>query len=211
MYRRCTKTCLIDTDTRYCSETLNRYRYRYKSIARYVSPIQVSRYCPSLSSSNVVVVARFSIRQTMKTSQRSNNRSAIYRLQSSLCDNKVYRFLSTTTGLPKLFRSQPLLIFQNFSRPFTAKITNSAKYAFVIIIERLKLKTSYRYSIIYLFYFCGIFILLSRESNQCAIRARSGVASHLFTHQHGVIPLSACPTDTTSKLAGLFFTLSLYC
>ena len=84
-------------------------------------------------------------------------------------------------GLPKLFRSRPLLIFQNFSRPFTAKITNSAKYAFVIIIERRKLKTSYRYSIIYLFYFCGIFILLSRENDQCAIRARSGVASHLFT------------------------------
>ena len=85
------------------------------------------------------------------------------------------------SGLPKLFRSRPLLIFQNFSRPFTTKITNSAKYAFVIIIKRRKLKTSYRYSIIYLFYFCGIFILLSRESNQCAIRARSGVASHLFT------------------------------
>ena len=31
------------------------------------------------------------------------------------------------------------------------------------------------------FTFSYIFILLSRESNQCAIRARLGVASHLFT------------------------------
>ena len=54
LYRQCTKTCLIDTDTRYCSETLNRYRYRYESIARYVSPMQVSRYCPSLGISKGV-------------------------------------------------------------------------------------------------------------------------------------------------------------
>jgi len=40
------KTCLIDTDVRYIRDVLN--RYRYKSIARFVSPIQVSRYCPSL-------------------------------------------------------------------------------------------------------------------------------------------------------------------
>ena len=46
LYRLFTKTCLIDTDTRYYSETPN--RYRYKSIARYVSPILVSRYCSSL-------------------------------------------------------------------------------------------------------------------------------------------------------------------
>ena len=113
--------------------------------------------------------------------------------------------LSCSAGLPKLFRSRPLLIFQNF---FTAKITNSAKYAFVIIIERRKLKTSYRYSIIYLFYFCYL-----SSYHEKAINALYELAQELpaicLPHQHGVIPLSACPTDTTSKLAGLFFTLLL--
>ena len=111
---------------------------------------------------------------------QSDNTSVVARDQEFLWHSICY-VKRPKAGLPKLFRSRPLLIFQNFSRPFISKITNSAKYAFVIIIERRKLKTSYRYSIIYLFYFCGIFILLSRESNQCAIRARSGVASHLFT------------------------------
>ena len=34
---------------------------------------------------------------------------------------------------------------------------------------------------LYLFFFSCIFILISRESDQCAIRARLGVASHLST------------------------------
>ena len=36
-------------------------------------------------------------------------------------------------------------------------------------------------SIFFYFFFSRIFILLSRESDQCAIRARLGVASHLST------------------------------
>ena len=54
--------------------------------------------------------------------------------------------------------------------------------------------------------FSCIFIL-SRESDQSAIRARLGVASHLSTTPR--IPPSAIPNGTTSKLAGLFITLSL--
>ena len=59
--------------------------------------------------------------------------------------------------------------------------------------------------------FCSIFILLSQENDQCAVRAPLGVASHIcLPHQDGGIPLSAFPNDT-SKLAGLFYTLSLQC
>ena len=56
-----------------------------------------------------------------------------------------------------------------------------------------------------------IFILLSRDSDhdQRAIRARLGVASHLSSTPRWGIPLSALPNSTTSKLAGLFFTLFL--
>ena len=61
------------------------------------------------------------------------------------------------------------------------------------------------------FLFSCIFILLSRESDQCAIRARLGVAGHLSTTPRWGIPLSAFPNSTTSKLAGLFSTLSLQC
>ena len=57
--------------------------------------------------------------------------------------------------------------------------------------------------------FSSIFILLSRESDQSAIRARLGVSSHLSTTLKWGIPLSAFPNGTTSKLAGLFSTLSL--
>ena len=59
---------------------------------------------------------------------------------------------------------------------------------------------------IFFVYFC-IFILLSRENDQCAIRARLEVASHLSPHQDWGISLSAFPNGTTSKLAGLFSTL----
>ena len=59
--------------------------------------------------------------------------------------------------------------------------------------------------------FSCIFILLSRESDQSAMRARLGVASHLSTTPRWGIPLSAFPNGTTSKLAGLFSTLSLQC
>ena len=54
-----------------------------------------------------------------------------------------------------------------------------------------------------------IFILLSRESDQCAIIARLGVAGHLSTTPRWGISLSAFPNGSTSKLAGLFSTLSL--
>ena len=60
------------------------------------------------------------------------------------------------------------------------------------------------------FVFSCIFILLSRESDQCAIGLQAlGVASHRLPHQHGGILLSAFPNGTTSKLAGLISTLSL--
>ena len=54
-----------------------------------------------------------------------------------------------------------------------------------------------------------IFIFLSQESNQCAIRARLGVARHMSTTPRWGIPLSAFPNGTTGKLFGLFSTLSL--
>ena len=59
------------------------------------------------------------------------------------------------------------------------------------------------------FVFSCIFILLSRKSDQCAIRARLGVASHLSTTPRWGNPLSAFPNGTTSKLAGLFSIMSL--
>ena len=62
----------------------------------------------------------------------------------------------------------------------------------------------------FMFFFSCICILLSRENDQCALRARLRVASHVSTtHQGGGIPLSAFPNDTSSKLDGLFFTLFL--
>ena len=45
-----------------------------------------------------------------------------------------------------------------------------------------------------------IFILLSRESDQCAVRVRLGVAIHLSTTPRRGSPLSAFPNGTTSKL-----------
>ena len=60
--------------------------------------------------------------------------------------------------------------------------------------------------------FSSKFILLSRENDQFAIRARLRVAGHLCASPHnGGIPRSAFPNDTTSKLAGLFSILSVYC
>ena len=59
------------------------------------------------------------------------------------------------------------------------------------------------------FAFCGIFILLSRESDQCAIRHRLEVASHLSTILKWGNPAKCLSQLTTSKLAGLFFPLSL--
>ena len=59
------------------------------------------------------------------------------------------------------------------------------------------------------FVFSCIFTLLSRKSDQCAIRACFGVAGHLSTAPRWGNPLNVFPNDTTSKLAGLFLTLSL--
>ena len=59
-----------------------------------------------------------------------------------------------------------------------------------------------------------IFIVPSQESDQSAVRAHLGIASHLSTtptDQDGGILLNAFPNGTTSKLAGLFSTLSLQC
>ena len=58
-----------------------------------------------------------------------------------------------------------------------------------------------------MFVFCCVFILLSRESDQCAVRARLGVASHLSTTPRWGIPLSAFSNGTTSKIADLFSAL----
>ena len=58
----------------------------------------------------------------------------------------------------------------------------------------------------YFFLFSCIFILLSRESDQCAVRVRLGVASHLLLHQDRGIALSAFPNGTTSELACWFLT-----
>ena len=60
----------------------------------------------------------------------------------------------------------------------------------------------------FFFLFSCIFTLLSRESDQCAIPARLGVAGHLSTTPRWGIPLSAFPNGT-SKPAGLFYTVSL--
>ena len=50
----------------------------------------------------------------------------------------------------------------------------------------------------FVFVFSCMFILLSRENGQCAIRARLGVAGHLST------TLSVFPNGTTSTLVGFF-------
>ena len=59
------------------------------------------------------------------------------------------------------------------------------------------------------FVFSCMSILLSRESDYSALRARSGVASQLSTTLRWGNPVSAFPNGTASKLAGLFSTLSL--
>ena len=53
----------------------------------------------------------------------------------------------------------------------------------------------------------GLFILLSRESGQCAMRACLGVAGHLSTTLRWGIPLSAFPNGTTSKSASFLHTV----
>ena len=58
------------------------------------------------------------------------------------------------------------------------------------------------------FYLFSCIILLSRESNQCVIRARLGVTSHLSTTPKRGIPPSVFPNGTTDQLAGLFSALS---
>ena len=76
----------------------------------------------------------------------------------------------------------------------------------MIIVE-----LSYAKNLFCIYLFSYIVILLSRESDPSALRARLRVASHLSTvpHQDGGIPQSAFPNGTISKLAGLFSTLSL--
>ena len=63
------------------------------------------------------------------------------------------------------------------------------------------------------FLFSCIFILLTRKSDQSAIRVRLGVArlggaGHLSTTPRWGNSVSAFPNGTASKLAGLFSTLS---
>ena len=55
----------------------------------------------------------------------------------------------------------------------------------------------------------GIFILLSRESDQCAIRARSGVAGHLSTTLRWRNSVKPFPTAQQVNLPA-FSTLPLY-
>ena len=57
-----------------------------------------------------------------------------------------------------------------------------------------------------------VYILLSRESDQCAIRAHLGDAGHLSVTTRRELPATCLPHNgTTSNLAGLFITLSLQC
>ena len=75
----------------------------------------------------------------------------------------------------------------------------------------LKASTRYSYSKVEYSNPSLIFILISRESDHSAKRARLGVAGHLSTHQDGGIPLSALPNGTTSKFASLFSSLFNQC
>ena len=59
----------------------------------------------------------------------------------------------------------------------------------------------------FVFAFSCIFILLSRKSDQCAMQAGLGVASHLSTTHRWEIAISVVLKGTTS-LTGLFFTMS---
>ena len=61
----------------------------------------------------------------------------------------------------------------------------------------------------FFFIIIGIFILLSRESDEALYELALELPAICLQHQDGDIPLSAFPNGTTSKLAGLFFTLSL--
>ena len=65
----------------------------------------------------------------------------------------------------------------------------------------------------YCIFFCIYLHIYSPITRKRSVRL--GVASHLSTigppHQDEGIPLSAFRNGTTSKLAGLFFTLSLQC
>ena len=77
----------------------------------------------------------------------------------------------------------------------------------MVISYRSQLDNFYYYY--YYSFFIGIFILLSRESDQCAVRARLGVAGHLSTTLRWGIPLGAFPNGTTSELAGLLHAVPL--
>ena len=54
------------------------------------------------------------------------------------------------------------------------------------------------------FEFSCIFILLSRESDQCAVTSLLRPSLDRLPHQDGGIPLSVFPYGTTSNLADLY-------
>ena len=84
---------------------------------------------------------------------------------------------------------------------------NKADY---ILIAKYVVDGIYRVSIFVSFLvFSCIFILVSRESDQCAVRARLGVAGHLSITPRWGILVSDYPNGSASKLGGFFFTLSL--
>ena len=88
--------------------------------------------------------------------------------------------------------AMPYLSVPHFFNQFTSRTIQQETFAFAFFLK-----------------FSCIFILLSRESDQCAIQARLGVASHLSTTLRWGIPLSAFLNGSTNKLAGLFSILSL--
>ena len=132
----------------------------------------------------------------------------------SLCNWQTYGFISSLVSwnlATHCYNSYVRFNFYFFSlfsnwRPFCFSFTANCCFCFFVLCCCVLVLDQCNF-----IYFSCIFILLSRESDQCAIRARLGVARHLSTTPWWGNPAKCLPNCATSKLAGLFSTLSLQC
>ena len=81
-----------------------------------------------------------------------------------------------------------IIIIKKMNRPLNAQLISSmriytkfdSQYS-LKIFHKNSLNVTTSFVFVFFLNFCCIFILLSRESDQCAIRARLGVANHPST------------------------------
>ena len=90
--------------------------------------------------------------------------------------NSLERFFPTAHNLQGFFHTVPLL---------NLKISVCDYFSLCVIPCFLSNSKNTNADFLSFFFIIGIFILLSRESDQCAVRARLGVAGHLSTTLRG--------------------------